>query len=266
MEYPDIIEKVQSRFIRKLLHLDFKTPTSALRLETDLVKLKYFVLKQQLNFVIRILQLEPSRLTRLCYNALKLTTHNDSRRYNWIAGFYNEMKKMGLEHLGNSEDYLEVIRDKQKVLERFTQSSTADDITRARESMHFQYCADLVEGNRLKDLISDIGLSHTRTIAQLRLNKGCFCRKGEKYELTNEICTICNSDSPEDAFHLVMECRIHRSSQLRFCHHLQLQSDISRLNFHDKIIALPSNELKKLSIYTTTALKRRKLFLTLADY
>jgi hypothetical protein len=60
--YKDVIDKVQSHFIPRLLHLDFKTPTYALRLETKTQKLILTVRKQQINFVIRLLQMPASRL------------------------------------------------------------------------------------------------------------------------------------------------------------------------------------------------------------
>jgi hypothetical protein len=98
-DYLDVIEKVQSRFIRRLFHLDFKTPTSALRLETNSHKLHVDVFKQQINFVIRVIQMPDSRLTRISFNALRLTQANDHKRYNWVTGLNDSLKKLNFHNL-----------------------------------------------------------------------------------------------------------------------------------------------------------------------
>jgi endonuclease/exonuclease/phosphatase family metal-dependent hydrolase len=127
-DYLDVIEKVQSRFIRRLFHLDFKTPTYALRLETNLPKLHAYVFKQEINFVIRVLQMPDSHLTRISFNALRLTQANDHKRYNWVTGLNDSLKKLNFHNLSESSDYLEWICEKQNTVSSLQSILGEDDL------------------------------------------------------------------------------------------------------------------------------------------
>jgi hypothetical protein len=265
--YKDVIEKVQSHFIRRLLHLDFKTPTYALRLETKTQKLILTVRKQQINFVIRLLQMPASRLSNISFRALKLTAGSEKRKYNWLTELHEELKTLNLRFLCTSVDEMDWIRWKSIILTSLESTLNQEDMARARDSRHHQYCANILEGHHVKDIIPIIGLSKARMIGQTRLNVGKFYWKGESFCLSNtERCSFCNCDAIEDVYHLTLECLIHRSSQTRFCHHLQLQQGIDRENLANKIMSMPTSELKELAVYIITALKRRKLFIQLSDF
>jgi hypothetical protein len=97
--YKDIIEKVQSRFLRRLLHLDFKTPTFALRLEPKSQKLHFAITKLQINFVMRLLHMPPTRVCKISFNALKITAGTDTKRFNWFTQLSDEFKRLNFESL-----------------------------------------------------------------------------------------------------------------------------------------------------------------------
>jgi hypothetical protein len=207
-----------------------------------------------------------SRLTNISLRALKITASADKKRYNWVTELNEELESLNYNFLCTSADHMDWIGWKPNILTSLESKLTQDDVARARDSRHHQYCADIREGHYLIDIFQIIGLSKTRIIAQVRLNVGKFYWKGESVCLSNvERCSFCNYDAIEDVYHFVMECRIHRSSQTRFCHHLQLQDGINRENFNTNVMTMPTNELKDLAIYIITALKRRKMFIQLAD-
>jgi hypothetical protein len=183
-DYLDVIEKVQSRFIRRLFHLDFKTPTYALRLETNSPKLHVYIFKQQIHFVIRVLQMPDSRLTRISFNALRLTQANDHKKYNWVTGLNDSLKKLNFHNLSESSDYLEWIYEKQITVSSLQSILLEDDLRRSKESTNHQHCAELLARQRLTSILTVIGIYKTRIIAQLRHNGGKFYWKGDTYALT----------------------------------------------------------------------------------
>jgi hypothetical protein len=80
--YEDIVEKVQSHFVRRLFQLGFKTPTFAMWLETDSYKLKLTIERRTINFVVRILNMAETRIAKMCLNALIQVASSDNSRYN----------------------------------------------------------------------------------------------------------------------------------------------------------------------------------------
>jgi hypothetical protein len=166
---------------------------------------------------------------------------------------------------------LDWIRSKRNILSSLEAGLTQVDIAMASVSCRHQFLIswtidDILEGHQIKDIIPIIKLTMTRIIAQARMNDGKFYWKGESFILSNsEICFLCNTEDIEDVFYLTLICRIHRSSQTRFCHHLQLQQGINRDDISSKLTSMPTSQLKNLAIYIISALKRRKLFINLAN-
>jgi hypothetical protein len=130
-----------------------------LRLETRSSKLHASVLKQQINFVIRLLQLPASRLTRVSFNALIVKKSTDTKKYNWITGLFGELTRLNFTELTESMDHVVWIREKQNVVNYLNQIQLEEDITRARDSLNHQHCVNLTEGFYLRDIIPTIGFS-----------------------------------------------------------------------------------------------------------
>jgi hypothetical protein len=97
--YTDILEKVQSQFIRRLFHLDCKTPTYALRLETNSCKLELALAGHTINFSIRLLSMDDSRIAKMCFKTLTSYAGQDNSRYNWSLHLKALLEKTGFEHL-----------------------------------------------------------------------------------------------------------------------------------------------------------------------
>jgi hypothetical protein len=99
--YPDIIEKVQSKFIRRLLHLDYKTPTYALRIEKNSYKLELTIARLTLNFIIRLLNMPDQRIAKMLFNTLRNTADGETlqlERYSVTIGactLKNSYRKRG---------------------------------------------------------------------------------------------------------------------------------------------------------------------------
>jgi hypothetical protein len=258
--YSDILEKVQSKLIRRLLHVDFKTPTYALRLETDSYKLELKIARLTLNFVIRLLSMDDRRIAKMLFNTLRNTTDGETKRYNWSLNLKELLQKTGFEHLSTTSNSLDLIASKQEILENLKMQLRQVDVFRASSSAHLQYLASLTDGQRITRLFT-LGMPKVRILAQIRLNQTQFFWKDSVHTLDAEsTCTFCNLREEEDLFHLLIECRIHRESQIRFLSPLQLNTSINRLNLLQNIVNLSEDESRKVALFTVVALNRRKWF------
>jgi hypothetical protein len=139
-DYVDILEKVQSHFIRRLFHLDIRTPTYALRLETNTYKLELSIARLTLNFMIRILGMEDQRIARKCYFSL-INYTSDNRRYNWSLNLKALLETTGFEHLWTSPSQIDFIINKQTMLDRLQSKLRVADFDRATKSNSLQYLA-----------------------------------------------------------------------------------------------------------------------------
>ncbi|KAI5730927.1 hypothetical protein M8J77_002217 [Diaphorina citri] len=68
--YEDMIEVVQSQFLKSVFCLPRCTPHYMVRLEFGVVKLAYHVLKQMLRWWLKLLSMPEERYPRKCYNQL----------------------------------------------------------------------------------------------------------------------------------------------------------------------------------------------------
>jgi hypothetical protein len=265
IQYPDVLEKVQSQFLRRIFHLDFKTATYAMRLETDSPRLELTLWKLTLNFTIRLLQMGDTRIAKICYLELLKIADVDNKRYNWTSNLKDLLNQTGYHHLWPCRRSADLLCAKQPLLEVLRTILLQKDVDKATDKKHLSYTAGLTSGCRITDLLA-LGIKRARVFSQMRLNPNRFYWNNLLDELQHEDkCTFCNLDSPEDLFHFFVECRIHKSSQLRFLNPLQKLS-ISRENLLAALISLSLPEAKDLSTYCITSLNRRKLFLDLYLY
>jgi exonuclease III len=265
-QYSDILEKVQSRFIRRLFHLGFKTPTYVMRLETNSTKIQHTLGKLIINFVIRILSMENSRIAKICYVELFKTADADPKRYNWVTSLRDFLRSVDSEDLGHSVDPLEWFYKKENIIDKLGATLKQYDIDKALSSNSHRYAAELESGKRIVDYMS-LGLRRTRILAQMRMNQTHFFWNNTSHELHYEDkCPHCNLTTNEDLFHFLVECRIHRSSQQRFLNPLQQNPEVTRDNLLQRVLHLPLPDLKNLSSYCITSLCRRKLLIDLSSY
>jgi endonuclease/exonuclease/phosphatase family metal-dependent hydrolase len=260
--YPDIIEKVQSQFVRRLFHLDCKTPTYALRLETNSVKIEHKLAKSLLNFTIRILLMENTRIAKISFFALLESASQDNKKFNWTLSLKTLLSSSGHQNIWNYLNAENLITHKASILKNLEDHLRNCDIERASESERLRYLSTLQEGKLLKDLLP-LGLDKARLIAQIRLNQEYIYWKREKHDLVwDRKCPFCNLDEEEDLFHFLAKCRIHQPSHRRFLNRLQLDN-ITRPCLSNAMAGFEAEDLKKIALYCMTALSRRKLFLDL---
>jgi hypothetical protein len=258
--YEDIVEKVQSHFVRRLFQLGFKTPTFAMRLETDSYKLELTIARRTINFVVRILNMAESRIAKMCLNALIQVASSDNSRYNWAVNLKTLFTKTGHEHLWNSNNPSEIINSKIPILLHLQAQLRQADLDRAAKSVNHQYLTS-VPTTQLLSTSLVLGINKARILAQLRLNQTQFYWKDAAHDLQVDTkCSYCSSSSPEDLYHFLIECRIHRESQSRFLSPLQLISNITRENLLLNIASLSIVDARKIVLYTIVALNRRKWF------
>jgi hypothetical protein len=256
--YMDILERVQSQFIRRLFHLRFNTPTYGLRLETNSYKLELAIASRTINFAIRLQNMGSQRIANMCYRALPQVAHLDASRFNWSLNLKALLNNTGYGNLWTTFCSSEITLCKQSILRNLRSHLRQADIDKATSLINYQFLSTISESQLLSTHLS-LGIHKARILAQLRLNQTHFYWKGNVHELMYESrCTYCNLEAPEDLYHFLIECGIHQAYQHRFLSPLQLNTSITRENLLQTVVNLSSIDLRKVILYIIVALNRRK--------
>ncbi|OXA42246.1 hypothetical protein Fcan01_23014 [Folsomia candida] len=171
--YADIIEQVQTRFLKRIFHLDNRVANYAIRMETSCTKLLSKIAKQMINFYIKVQLMDESRIAYKCMKALlvHLKPGQELNKYNWTSYIRDILA------VSNSQDLMmkpgAILSEKQRILLDFTDFLRNNDTMRAQSSLKHHYCHSLQEENRLINLVN-MPLAKLRLVAQTRLNNGRF--------------------------------------------------------------------------------------------
>jgi hypothetical protein len=166
--------------------------------------------------------MDEQRIAKMCF-----TTLRRKEGYNWSLNLKNLPTRTGYEFLWITTDPGQIIANKQNILNKLQSQLVQADLDRAAMCDSLHYLTTLQGDQRLSQLFT-LGLQKVRILAQIRINQTNFYWKEAAHELLIESkCTFCNSDAPEDLFHFLVECKIHRESQTRFLTPLQSNLTIS---------------------------------------
>jgi len=257
-----LIEQIQTAFIKRLFLLERQVANYAIRIETGCLPLEFNVIKQTLNFVIRILSQE-GRIAKLIFKALVTSSENDKDKYNWTLNFKSILTRGNASHLWKCFDAGEFITAKAGILETITVELKNKDIQRASESLKYNYCVELTDLNRLIS-IKNCSINRIRIVAQTRMNYSKFRYKDKSHVLNiDESCCFCNINTNEDLFHFLFECTIHNTSRNIF---ISKFTNANRDNFQKILLNITTEDVLKIFNYVVCSLQRRSVFLNLMNY
>jgi len=266
LRYCENIEIVQSSYYKRALSLPKSTPNAALRLELGLVKLSYRVFKRAFDFVINVLQMEPSRYPKIClFRLVHLhLNENSTIELNWVSQFNALLQKISMTYLWNSLSAEDWINNKSLALDRFHRYLKFQDVLKVSNSGVLN-CRIL---RSLEDQIAPYLLCReqfymAKVIAQLRLSSKHhtrFCIKGVTYKLElDSLCTLCNLRVNETLEHFMFECPIY--SAVRH-HHLHRLINIFGHNNKNLILHCTDiNIVKSVYFFIVSSLRLRAFLL-----
>jgi hypothetical protein len=159
--YTEILEKVQSNFIRKIFQLDFKSSTYALRLETNSCKLELKLARLTPNFFIRLLNMSEQRIAKMCLSTLSRGDSVNDKRYNWSLNLKDIVTRTGYEYLWTTNDPADIIANKRNILNKLQTQLVQADLGRAAQSNSQQYLTTLQDEQRLFKFFS-LGLQNVQ--------------------------------------------------------------------------------------------------------
>ncbi|KAI5728475.1 hypothetical protein M8J77_016684 [Diaphorina citri] len=115
--YEEAIEACQSQFLKSVFCLPRNTPHYMIRLEMGVVKLSCQVVKQMLEWWIKLLSMSPERYPRICYNQLMILDQNSSNvvKYNWVSQLKQKLVRLGFGEVWESQSLTVAKEKKQEI-------------------------------------------------------------------------------------------------------------------------------------------------------
>ncbi|KAL1448341.1 hypothetical protein WDU94_000009 [Cyamophila willieti] len=264
--YEDAIEIVQSQFFKSIYCLPRNTPGYMVRLEMGVVKLSYYVLKQSLLWLYKLLSMPTDRYPRMCFDQLEALDQRSRNilKYNWVTLLKTKFVDLGYGDLWENLTAESLKLNIDVILESYRSELINDDWERLQNST---FC-DLYKG--LKSYPEDhhqftseylfdrkSPLAKHRVLAQLRLSgeRIVILANNMFYQWNvEEVCGICNMLEAESLHHFLVRCPQYVATRAHFLREI--------LSKYDDNIALMLNtkdrtERSNIYYYVCGALKLR---------
>lgn len=252
LRYFEDMERVQTTFYKKLLHIPKCSPNYAVRVETGSTRISVCIFRFLLNWIEKILKMSDVRYPKKCFLRLReLSKRDDSKlKFNWalqVGSIFDDIEERESWDSLN----LELIqKNKEKWLKKYEEKTIQEDLRRTSSSSslciypYFNTCKGPQEYFKFK-----IPYKFISIFAQLRLLNKYQHRiivQGKYLSLkTNSFCEFCHGEKNgiEYTLHVLIECeaiRAKRSMYIRDSVDLEEVSD-----YWIKILSKPDTNVIK---------------------
>lgn len=224
LRYIPLIEAVQSFFFKRILRLPVCTPTYMLHLELNLCPLEITIFALSLEWIIKVLKMDQSRLPSICmrreiYLFLNKTpgmTAKEERRFikfNWVCQFNEMLDKIGMGDMWLNLNATHWEGKKHEMIERLTMYLREKYLLSLQNSssMQLKVQSGLIgQGNEY--LRIRLPWVYTCAVVQTKLANNRFqsySLKGSSIKLSSDSnCKICNCSETNSVIHLIVLCPI----------------------------------------------------------
>ena len=236
----EILEKIDTNFLRKVLKSHSKTPTEALYLETGLLQIRYVAMQRRLMYLHNILKKPENELIRKVYEIQKLLpTKND-----WYQMVQEDKNKLGLEV--SDEQISAMSKEKFKTLtveavRKFALNCLNKTATKKENSKCRRLVKEeLVKENYLVD--RNFSKSECELLFALRTRMVPGVKTNFSSQYGNSLtCDLCSGESDQQ----IQDSQEHLLSCVTLSKHVQIPSDIE----YEDIFRSVEKQLKIVKVF-----------------
>lgn len=231
--YSSILETVQSRYFKSLLHLSKTTPNYMVRKETQRLPIEYFVMKSMYDWWTKLLAMPSDRLPRICYVLLEKHINQSEIQDNWANLMKQFLYDTGRENVWLEQDAHLAKKMRKDVLNTLKSALEIRDTQRIVNSSYTPLYHLIIQLELKPSYIYyTSNIKKLRTVAQLRLcNLNCttLYLAGQKYVLdeTNN-CSYCNLNEPYNLSHIFFNCPIFNVPRQKYLNRFMRETNQSR--------------------------------------
>lgn len=261
LRYTDQIEVVQSKLLKSLFFWQRNTAGYMVRIESDRLKLEYFVFKRALNWLVKLLDMRSDRLPKICYNKLLLMDNstNNIQKYNWVSQIKKYFFELGYGWLWHQQDMCTINKFKNNILNDLKQRLINRDLERTINSTYSSLYKLLIRNKNFNSYVKlNVSFELIRIISQVRMASDNVCVlyvKGDRHQINSqEICSVCNYEN-ENLAHIFIDCPGYASIRNKYLSKCRPLTAENILNIKHK------SHLLDVYNFITACLKLRKSIL-----
>lgn len=218
----EFLEPAQLFYFKRIFQLPISTPGYLLRLELGLVPIAVRIFRLTLSWIIKILDMDDSRLPKICYlrhlalfvNRPSIMDDKTAKKYatyNWIYQVNFFMEKISACYMWDSVDSAEWKGVKEDLVSRLASFYKQEDLRRALKSERIQVnIPRSLEDGPARYLLIRLPWPYIRTVAQAKLSTNhslTFSFKGIFHQINPTVkCNLCNLNEVESLFHIFFRC------------------------------------------------------------
>lgn len=260
--YTDKLEKVQQTYYKSIYQWPRHTPGYMVRLETGTRHIETEILKRMLRSWIRIHEMEPHRLPRLCLNKLINldSSAGNNIKYNWVTQLKNKLNALGASNFVCISSVHLMKKELKNVLEKCNNHYLSKDINFTFNSSLNTFYRRISNLNCREIYLDErVNVNKHRIVSQLRLCRhNCFriIYKGKLFYFDEEsLCNYCNLNQPNNLSHFLLHCSIIQNYRFKFIHKY-LKRDVNDLDNLEILLTITNvDHLNDLYYFTISSLK-----------
>ena len=259
------IETIQNEFIKKMLHLDRKTPGALVRREFERNPLILDAFGLMLNYWAHILSSGHETLLR---NAYEMTLNDMNPKFsNWASMLKMQLDKLGFSFIWFYQSPEAIHQFKPLILQRFKDQLFQLDNIKIETTQSFKYYNQLIYPGMIIPQLHELYLpiNILRFFTQIRLNESPLKLNNLMLTPLNQRkCQLCDLEKEinEDLHHLINICphfiEIRSSKEFK-----DLKFPQIRKNFQMHFRYLSLNKIYKTYFIMKLLFKSRELFISL---
>lgn len=257
----EAVERVQLFFLKRTLLLNRTAPGWAVRIETNRSSLKLHLFAKQLNWLLKILNMNESRLPYVCYRVLCQSKFD--KNDNWVYCIRKKLRDICLDIPGFSDEFDEVDLSNyyDAILNRYAWLLREVDRQSALSTLTCQRYYSLNPNFEIADQLTfPTPVNRMRCLTQLRIPTITGVHLYFNFSKANlnpeNICLACNSGL-ETLEHFFIECTRYRNLRAQY-----LMEYIKNIvDPSNQVLVLLSNlnseKIKNVYLYCIEAIKER---------
>ncbi|UYV65519.1 hypothetical protein LAZ67_3004583 [Cordylochernes scorpioides] len=203
-----VVNQIQDIFLRRFLDFPKFTPGYILRTETGRMSLELNITKLILNFWIRILKMDRTRLPYVCLSQLWKVSIVGKAGNNFIHNLNSIIDSRGFSFLKNCEDYMVVRGEMPRIIQTTVDHLLQFDRAKLQNSTHFIHYQSLSISFTTEDyLLSNLPLKIKRFITRQRILWLLFREDITGFWNSDYLnCYFCNVGIQDNLVHYLFHC------------------------------------------------------------
>ena len=220
----DKVETFQRKFMKRLLKVNYRTPTCMIYAELGILPVKYIVNQRILNYWCRILTSDTNKLSCIMYQYL-LCKQNSSNPLNsrWLEYVQNSLTELNLSHIWNNPPFAttEQLPFKRLIKIRCRELFQNQTMDQLQQDKHCHFYNLFKCSISFESYLTMLDHNHAKTMSKWRCRDHHLPINNGRYGPCPQedlLCNMCSMGEIGDESHFLLRCNAFTTSRKIYLH------------------------------------------------